>query len=118
MANKFPIQTVCIVCPKGCNLTINKHGKNVIVSGNFCARGEIYGKSEVQNPTRVVTATITTKTQVINVKTTIPVPKNKIFNVLKELEKIKDKPYKYGEKIIENVLGLCADFVVTNVNNI
>ena len=38
---------ICIVCPKGCHLTIDE---NMNVSGNSCKRGEISAKNEVTHP--------------------------------------------------------------------
>lgn len=49
-------EMVCIVCPRGCRLTVGD-GPDFPVSGNGCARGAVYGRSEAEAPVRVVTAT-------------------------------------------------------------
>ena len=50
-------ELICIVCPRGCHLTVDENN-DYAVSGNFCKRGEKYGKAEVTNPVRVVTSTV------------------------------------------------------------
>ena len=37
------MKTVCIMCPMGCELTIEKVKGEIKVSGNTCLRGETYG---------------------------------------------------------------------------
>lgn len=39
---------VCIVCPKGCRLTVDD--KTFEVTGNNCPRGAAYGKTELTSP--------------------------------------------------------------------
>lgn len=107
------MKTVCIMCPVGCELTIEKTGKEIKVSGNACVRGESYGKSEITNPMRMVTALITTKKGVLPVKTTNLIPKTKIKSVLKEIEKVNVPTAKIGDVVIKNVCGLGVDIVVT-----
>ena len=49
----------CIGCPMGCPLVVTMDGGDVVsVTGNTCKRGEIYGRKEVTNPTRIVTSTV------------------------------------------------------------
>ena len=40
------MNTICIMCPMGCSLTIEEIDGQVVVKGNTCKRGEIYGKEE------------------------------------------------------------------------
>lgn len=107
------MKTVCIMCPVGCELTILGSGENVKVTGNSCARGLTYGKNEVTNPVRMVTALIKTEKGVLPVKTTNLVPKNKINDVLSEIEKVYLKKAKAGDVVIKNVCGLNCDIIVT-----
>ncbi|MBQ8107951.1 MAG: DUF1667 domain-containing protein, partial [Ruminococcus sp.] len=52
-------ELTCICCPMGCSLTAElKNGEVTSVSGNTCKRGEIYAKSELIAPVRVVTTTM------------------------------------------------------------
>ena len=107
------MKTVCIMCPVGCELSIEKHGKEIVVSGNACKRGETYGASEITNPVRVVTSVVKAETEVLSVKTSKPVPKQKIAEVLKNIEKIHIKFAKMGEILQKNVANTDADIVVT-----
>ena len=49
-------ELICIVCPKGCHLRVDE-ADNYRVEGNGCARGEVYGREELTNPTRTITST-------------------------------------------------------------
>ena len=108
------MKTTCIMCPVGCELSIEKVGGQIKVSGNNCVRGERYGISEMTAPTRMITSLVKTDSGVASVKTTNLVPKEKIFNVLNELKNIKLHSVKKGEIIIKNVANLDGiDIVVT-----
>lgn len=107
------MKTVCIMCPVGCELTITQNGDNVNVSGNSCNRGVEYGKNEISNPMRIVTALINTELGVLPVKTTDLVPKNKINDVLSEIAKINISKAKAGDVVIKNVCNLNVDVIVT-----
>ena len=50
-------ELICIVCPKGCHLTVDE-SNGYAVSGHSCPRGEAYGKAELISPTRTVTSTV------------------------------------------------------------
>ena len=107
-------EIVCIVCPNGCRLTVDDEGK---ITGNLCPRGPQYAISEMTNPTRVVTSTVrieNTYARRCPVKTSVAIPKEKIFEAVKLLEGVKlTAPVKIGDVIIENVLDTGADFIVT-----
>jgi len=110
---KKTINMTCIMCPMGCQLTVDKSGKEIKVSGNTCLRGENYAKEEVTSPKRIITALVKTEDGVLPVKTTKPVPKDKIFDVVDEINKLTIKNGKLGDVIIKNVLGLDVDIVIT-----
>ena len=51
-------EMICITCPMGCHLSIERPSENeIVVSGNRCPRGEKYAREELLSPKRVVTAT-------------------------------------------------------------
>ncbi|AWZ47584.1 molybdopterin oxidoreductase [Clostridiaceae bacterium 14S0207] len=110
-------ELVCIVCPKGCKLLVEKQDNKIIVSGNSCKRGEKYGINEVQNPKRVLTSTIrviNSKQKRISVKTTDAIPKEMLFNAMKEISKIEVKiPMKVGDIIKENFLNTKTNLICT-----
>lgn len=107
------MKTVCIMCPVGCELTITKNGDDINVTGNTCIRGVEYGKNEITNPMRMVTALINTNKGVLPVKTTNLIPKSKIDDVLKEIAKLNLKQAKAGDVVIKNVCNLNVDVIVT-----
>lgn len=110
------IKLTCIMCPVGCSLEVEKTPEGYKVSGNSCIRGEKYGIEEVTQPKRVVTTVCKTTTGYVSVKTTAPIDKQRVKDVVAEVGKITlDKP-KYGEVVIKNVLGLNADIIVTSGN--
>ncbi len=107
-------ELICIVCPRGCHLSVDE---NLNVTGNTCKRGETYGKNEVTNPVRVLTSTVKIEGGVIArlpVKTSVPVPKGRIFDVMTEINKVcAHAPVAINDVLIPNVLGLGADVVAT-----
>ena len=105
---------VCIVCPRGCSLTIDD---DLNVSGNSCPRGAIYAKNEVTNPTRIITSSVRVNNRedcLVSIKTDNPVPKGMIMQVMEEINKVSVKaPTHIGDIVIENVLGLGVNIVIT-----
>ena len=106
-------ELTCIMCPLGCQLTVTIDGENITVTGNNCKRGEIFGKEEVTCPMRIVTSSVKTEKGVRACKTSKPVPKSMIFEVMKEIEKLRLRNAKFGEVVIKNVLNTGADIVIT-----
>ena len=104
----------CIVCPRGCRLTVDD---NMNVSGNHCERGLIYAKNELTHPMRMVTSTvkiISDLVGVIPVKTSDNVPKEKMFLIINELNKVVLKtPVHVGDVVIKNILNLGVDIIAT-----
>ena len=107
-------ELTCIVCPRGCRLTIDD---NLNVTGNFCPRGAQYAKDELTNPKRMITSFVRVKNRkdtVVSVKTSSSVPKGMIFDVMNEISKIGvDAPTHIGDVVIKNVLGTGADIIIT-----
>lgn len=105
---------ICIVCPRGCHLTVDD---NLNVTGNTCIRGEKYGKSEATNPVRNVTSTVKVKSDILPrcpVKTDGDIPKAKIFECMKEINKVElVPPVHMGDVVIENVLGTGINVIAT-----
>lgn len=107
-------ELICIVCPRGCHLCVDE---NLNVTGNSCKRGETYGKNEITNPTRVLTSTVKIEGSALvrlPVKTSVPVPKGRIFDVMAEINKVcVHAPVAMNAVILPNVLGLGADILAT-----
>ncbi len=111
-------ELVCIVCPNGCTLGIEGEGENIKVTGNKCKRGVDFAISEMTCPMRTVCSTVKTAftgCPVLPVRVSKEIPKDKIFDIMRELDKITVKtPLKRGETVIENILGLGADIIATS----
>ena len=108
-------EMICIMCPLGCALTVTKDGDEIKVTGNTCNRGAVFGREEMTCPKRVVTTSVKTDKGVKSVKTTCPVPKDKIFDVMREINRARvTRPMKRGEAVLPNVLGLGVDIIITS----
>lgn len=110
------MKMTCIMCPVGCSLEVSKKNGEIVVSGNSCVRGEIYGKQEAIAPKRMVTTVAKTNNGVVSVKTTNPIDKERVNDVVLEIGKLYLKNPQHGQVVIKNVLGLGADIVVTGEN--
>ena len=108
-------ELTCINCPMGCNLKVDIDGDKFFVSGNNCPNGEKYAINELTNPVRIVTSIVRTdKGNYISCKTDKPIPKDKIFDVVKEIKKVVVKePVKIKDILIKNVCGLDSNIVAT-----
>lgn len=109
----------CISCPLGCLITVEYDGDQVIsVTGNTCKRGDAYARSEITNPVRSIHSTVRLsggKHPVVPCKTSAPIPKGKIFEVMKEINKVSVKaPVTIGQVFIKNVCDTGVDIVATN----
>ncbi len=109
-------ELICIVCPQGCRLKVDE-ASDYAVSGNRCARGEDYGRTELQNPTRVLTSTVDVLGSHISrcpVKTNGVIPKAKMFEAMEIVRAAKvTAPVKTGQVIIADILGTGVDVVAT-----
>ena len=109
-------ELTCIICPRGCNLTVTLGDEGVIdVTGNACPRGVKYAKDECTNPQRTVTTTVRcADSSVVPVKTNKSIPKSKVFLCMEEINRtIAPDDVKIGDVIISSVAGTDADVVIT-----
>lgn len=111
------MEMVCIVCPNGCRLTVDKQGDEVTVAGARCKRGENFAKTELTCPTRTVTSSVKTTVKgypVLSVKTDGEIPKDKIFPLMKLLaDYTLNKPVPLGTVLLKNVLGTQVNVITT-----
>ena len=117
MSNKQRKLT-CIVCPKGCDLLVELDDGGAIlnITGFTCPRGKEYAMAECTSPVRTVTSTVRCKDgEVVSVKTTTPIPKSMVFDVMKEINSVlAESDLKIGDVVIPDVLGTGADVVATS----
>lgn len=111
-------ELICIGCPLGCPLTVEMEQKEVLsVTGNTCANGDRYARKEVTDPRRTVTSTVIVEggeQAVVSVKTALDIPKNKIFDCMEELAKIKiSAPVAIGDVVVKNIADTGVSVVAT-----
>ena len=108
-------ELICICCPNGCHLQVDTE-REYTVSGNRCARGAEYGRTELLHPVRVVTSTvrITGAAQPrLPVKTDRPVDKPRMFDVMRLLDDLTvEAPVRTGDILLRDILGTDASIVV------
>ena len=107
----------CIVCPRGCEMEVSlgDSGEVLAVSGNACKRGEAYANDECTHPRRTVTSTVRLEDgRPLPVKTSTTVPKELVFEVMKEINRATAKNGTHiGDIIIKNVCNCGADVIAT-----
>ncbi len=111
-------EIICLGCPNGCHLLCtSKPGGAVDVTGNTCDRGADYGREELLEPKRTVTAVVRTdspRVPWISVKTTRPLAKPLIPELLEELYRATAAlPARRGDRFIENFRNTGVDVVFT-----
>jgi CxxC motif-containing protein len=116
-------EIICISCPIGCHLSVEFDEntvltrENILVQNNRCARGEIYGREEILSPKRVVTATCSVDSELMSripVKTTGPLLRGLINELLEELYKVKiQTPVTLGDVIIEDYKNTGINVICT-----
>lgn len=107
-------ELICIVCPRGCHLTIDD---NMNVKGNFCPRGKQYAINEVTCPKRMLTSTvkiISSSIKRLPVITSEEIEKSKMFDVMNAINKVIVKaPVKMHQIIIKNVENTGVNIIAT-----
>ena len=111
-------ELVCIVCPRGCRMQITEENGKLQIAGNGCKRGAAFAESEWRDPHRTVCTTVRTAfpdVPVLPVRVSREIPKDRIFDVMREIGRttVKTKLGR-GDIVLENVLGLGADVIATS----
>lgn len=110
---------ICITCPRGCTMQVTTEDDGTItVTGNTCKRGEKFAKQELTNPTRTICSTVATafpETPVLPCRVSAEIPKDRIFDVMKEINGVTVRErIGRGDVIIPDVLGLGVDVICTS----
>ena len=108
----------CIICPIGCKAKVTiENGKISKIEDVECPRGEDYVTREIEAPVRDFFTTVRIKgasIPVLPVRSTQPIPKNKILDCVSELANIVvDAPVEAGDVIVKNLLSLGVDIIAT-----
>ena len=108
---------ICINCPRGCHLTVEKTGEEIRVEGNACLRGHTYAVNELTNPLRTLTTTVGIESETqerLPVISSAPLPKGRIMEAMKALKDVSVKaPVHLGDPVYRNVLNLGIDILAS-----
>ena len=108
----------CIICPNGCEVEAEYEETEVLsVSGNLCPKGKAYVVQELTDPRRTIASSVRVEggeLPLTSVRLTRPIPKNRIFDAMREIRKIRlQAPVRIGDVAIAGLLGLDSDVIVT-----
>ena len=108
---------ICIVCPNGCEMTVEVQDGKVDVQGALCKRGRQYAEQEMINPMRTISTSILVKDgefPLASVRLSKPVPKSLIFDIMKQVEGVRiEAPVHIGQVVLQHVCGSDSDVIVT-----
>ena len=100
-------EIICIVCPNGCSLKVDKVDGGWTIAGNLCPKGKDFAVSEMTNPTRSISSTVRTDFKELPrlpVRTDGEIPLQSIFTAMEEMNKVLvHKPVHIGDIIIKNI---------------
>lgn len=115
------MELMCQGCTLGCSLKVEKNNNEIVVTGNLCKKGDMYGRQEFQKPARTILYKVKVKNgdfSTVPVKSSSKVSKeiyNEIMEVLKNVEI--EAPFGIGEVVIENIAGTGIDILSTRKIN-
>ena len=113
-------EIICIMCPLACRVTVNIDEEGTIIGATnyLCKEGEKYAIAEYEFPGRILTTTIVTEggsRKLLSVRTSGPVPKERLMEVMHSLSKIRvEPPIRTGQVIVPNIRNTGVDLVSTD----
>lgn len=111
-------EIICTVCPLGCRIEVEgEKGQVTSIQGYTCDRGLRYGTDEFLHPVRILTTTVKTddsRNPLLAVRSSRPVPKEKLMECMAEVKKItvKGQVDRY-QVIVKDICGTGADLVAS-----
>mgnify|MGYP000913138606 CR=1 FL=1 len=112
-----PVEIICVACPKGCRLGVEREKGEILVSHAGCKRGIDYAIGEVTDPRRMVASTVRIHGglhPLVPVYTSAPVPKDRIFELLDLIRAFEAQaPVKAGQVLIQNALQTGIDVIAS-----
>ena len=111
-------EITCIICPIGCKILVRMDGSKLeVMRGYKCKKGIEYARNEVLDPRRMLTTSVLVKNgdwPLVSVKSSQPIPKEKVFSVLEEIKKTAvNAPVTLGKIVIKNVADTGIDIIAT-----
>jgi CxxC motif-containing protein len=113
-------ELICIVCPKGCRLSLEEDPGNALgfrVTGLTCKRGETYAVKEVTAPTRMLTSTVRIHGARLNrlpVRTSSDIPREKVLDCMQLINELEvQSPVKMGQILVPGLFGTEANLIAS-----
>ena len=111
-------KVICVICPNSCEIVVKQMPDgSLLMEGQGCKRGEQYASDEFLAPKRTLATTVRIHEALIPllpVRTSVPVPKEKLNEILDLLASIEvTAPINCGDVIVESVLGLESNVIAT-----
>lgn len=110
-------EMICIICPVGCRMTVEKDGESIRVTGNTCKRGERYAAAEFTNPVRVVTSSVFVDgghMPLVSVRTAGSIPKGDIGRLMDALKTVRlQAPVRVGDVVLADAVGSGVNVIAT-----
>jgi len=110
-------EMICIVCPISCALTVTQIEEEILVEGNRCKRGKVFGEQEFINPLRMLTSTIAIKgarLPRLPVVSSGELPINRMKEFLQVLYGVRlQAPVKKGDIVVADILGTGVDILAS-----
>jgi len=104
-----PLDIICVACPKGCRLEVQRENGEILVANAGCKHGKEYAVGEINDPRRMVASTVRVHNglhPLVPVYTEFPFPKGLINDLLKEIRHTHiNAPVKYMQVIIKDALN-------------
>ena len=111
-------ELVCIVCPRSCRMQIELKDGAPVVTGNTCKRGADFAVREMTDPRRTVCTTVRTAfpdVPVLPVRVSAPIPKDKIFDLMRAVNRLTvTERLGRGDIVEKDILHLGADLIATS----
>ena len=110
---------ICIECPKSCELLVDIEMSGTVtkVQGAKCPKGAAYAVLEVQDPMRILTATVVAdrlSLKFVPVRTNKPIPKKDLLRAMEEVRKMRvNTTLRAGDLITDNFLDLGVKLLAT-----
>ena len=111
-------QIICITCPQGCVITVKgdpESGTIETLEGFTCPCGKTYAENEFIHPLRILTSSVKAEAAPncpLAVRTAAPIPKELLFEGMKEIRKITVKgAIQSGDVIVKDFLGTGVDLI-------
>ncbi len=111
-------EIICILCPRGCELTVRDEHSEPDVTGHGCRKGREFALKEIESPTRVLCTTVKTafpEVPVLPVRVSAEIPKEKIYELMELIDSHTVRsPLSCGDVVIPDILGLGVDLIATS----